>query len=158
MTNIFDVLLSQQEAIDKKGFEKNENLIFFRVGSNISHSSKLFSSFFPQAFDTVVFSSCQDVFLERELLIHQGCIRHEGQQDDRVDGPCRDGHSEGNHKFIFRRKEDGFKMVSIYHPDFSPILKLSMARSGDGDEGVHERGVQARARQLPLPHQGGLVG
>merc|ERR1712233_159348 len=63
-------------------------------------------------------ASCQDVFLERELLVHQGCIRHEGQQDDRVDGPCRDGHTEG-----------------------------------DGDEGVHERGVQAGARQLPLSHQ-----
>ena len=43
-------------------------------------------------------SSFQDVFLERELLVHQGCIRHEGQQDDRVDGPCGDGHTEGDHK------------------------------------------------------------
>ena len=43
----------------------------------------------------VPLSSCKHVFLERELLVHQGCVRHPGQQDDRVDGPRWDGHSEG---------------------------------------------------------------
>ena len=44
----------------------------------------------------VPLSSCKHVFLERELLVHQGCVRHPGQQDDRVDGPRWDGHSEGD--------------------------------------------------------------
>ena len=42
------------------------------------------------------FSIFQHVFLERELLVHQGCVRHQSQQDDRVDGPRRDGHTEGD--------------------------------------------------------------
>ena len=96
-------------------------------------------------------SSFQDVFLERELLVHQGCIRHEGQQDDRVDGPRRDGHTEGDHKFMLLIMASGEWVEDVRLLVFPNEWWVVMA--GDGDEGVHERGVQAGARQLPLPHQ-----
>ena len=37
----------------------------------------------------------EDVLLVGELLLHQGRVRHQGHQDDRVDGPHRDGHRQG---------------------------------------------------------------
>ena len=40
----------------------------------------------------------RDVVLVRELHLHQGCVRHQGLQDDRVDGSHRDGHIQGEQK------------------------------------------------------------
>ena len=66
----------------------------------------------------LLFCRSRNVLLVGELLLHQGGVRHQGQQDGGVDGPGGDC----NHQ-------------------------------GDGHQGVHQRGVQERARQLPVSDQ-----
>ncbi len=53
----------------------------------------------------------EDVFLVRELLLHQGRVRHQGHQDDRVDGPHRDGHRKGG-----RNKKLFVKLEAVAFP------------------------------------------
>merc|ERR1712142_31719 len=76
--------------------------------------------------------SWRDVFLVRELFLYKGCVRHEGLQDGRVDGPRRDGHHQGyGHKSLHKRRVQTRKRQ---------LLVLDQEHGEDGHQEVVGRG------------------